>query len=153
MQLCLPLELSARRPLIPLEAAMVILDKEEDEVLSLMETGQLCWAWDIRGAQAERREIRIWQKCLLAYLGDKVSLPALAQLNELSVIMELFPRPGEQFKGTELKRMFCCGHQHVLNLIGEGLLTATTKASTGPNGSPLVTRQSIIHLFRTRRVL
>jgi hypothetical protein len=77
-QLGLPITLPDDRALIPLEAAQLILDLDEDSVLGEIERGKIGWAWDIRTPAATRREIRVWRKSLLARAAGRdetVNLP------------------------------------------------------------------------------
>src|SRR5262245_46033253 len=45
---------TARRPLVPLSAACLFLNKDSAEVIDLIEQGKLRWAFDIRSARAAK---------------------------------------------------------------------------------------------------
>ena len=153
LQLEFRLELPTTRPLVPISAAMVLADRGEDYVLGAIETGAIGWAWDIRGKAAAAREIRIWRESLLEWLADPLaSLRALAR-PEGEVVASLFPHSRAEVRGTELQRMFSCGHSHVMNLINDGLLAGTTEAGPGPTGSPRITRVSVMGFLLSRRVI
>lgn len=145
----------AMRPMMPIPAAMVLADRGEDYVLAAIETGALPFAWDIRGAASSRREIRIWRSGLLVWLANP--LAALAGITtfpeEQTVLVSMLPHSRPELRGTELQRMFSCGHSHVINLITDGLLVSTTKARTGANGSPRITRASVLKFLQNRRVV
>lgn len=145
----------ANRPLVPIRTAMFLADLGEDAVLDLIENGTLPWAWDISGAYSIRRDIRIWRPCLMAWLKNPATYATLtprAALDEAEVYRQLFTHSREKLRGTEVRRIFSCCHSHIGNLIRAGLLTATTEIRTGPNGSPKITRLSIINFLRSRRV-
>lgn len=60
---------TARRPLVPLAAVTMFLDKSAREVLALIEQGELRWAFDIRSSKAERREVRVLRQSLFEFTG------------------------------------------------------------------------------------
>jgi hypothetical protein len=143
--------------LVPLEAAMFLADRDEDYILSAVDCGAIPWAWDIRSSEAERREVRLERASFVRWLGlpeDKRQAPANDARSEAAVMGVVLPRPGD-LRATELKRMFTCGHQHVLNLLSAGLLRAAlgSVVKTGPNGSPRITSSSIVHFLQTRRIV
>lgn len=134
---------------------MVIADRNEDYILALVDEGILPFAWDLAGKDSKRRELRLlmtdfkeWVKNPTAWLARGADTR-----NHEEVIASLFPHSRPELRGTELQRMFSCGHSHIINLIKDGLLTATTEILTGPNGSPKITRLSIVQLLIARRVL
>jgi hypothetical protein len=148
LQLNLNLQLPASRPLIPLEAAMVMLDRDEDDILASIEMGGLTWAWDIRSADAERREIRIWRDCIVAHLnGDRQ--PDAEAADPLSLIVPA----GETIRSVELRTFFTASHSHVLNLIAQGLVEGRNRAHRGPNGFVRVSRGSVLNFLRNRRII
>ncbi|HEX3800751.1 MAG TPA: hypothetical protein VH413_18805 [Verrucomicrobiae bacterium] len=60
---------TARRPLVPMPAVCMFLNKKPREVLALIEDGHLRWAFDIRRPDAERREVRVLRQSLFEYTG------------------------------------------------------------------------------------
>jgi hypothetical protein len=60
---------TARRPLVPLTAVSMFLDLTAKEVLALIEEGKLRWAFDIRTAHSERREVRVLRQSLFEFTG------------------------------------------------------------------------------------
>src|SRR5947208_2443226 len=63
--------LRIQRPLVPLSACMVLLDKSEDDLLSLIESGALAFAFNIAAPNSARREIRVHRSSLLSFLAGK----------------------------------------------------------------------------------
>ena len=59
--------LGTGRLLMPMAAVMVILDRSEDDLLRLVEEGELEFAFDISTGGAVRREVRIYRESLLRY--------------------------------------------------------------------------------------
>ena len=151
-----PCHFPVARPLVPVAVAMVLADRGEDYVLAAIETGAIGFAWDIRGRAAAAREIRMWRDSLLAWLANPVMERAAGPVrlqDDRAILGSLFLHSRPELRGTELQRMFSCGHSHVINLIKDGLLTATTKAGSGPRGSPRITRASVINFLSSRRVV
>lgn len=128
---------------------MVLLDRGEDEVLAAIESGSLAWAWDIRRAGAERREIRIWRDSLLDVVVGQKRSGALDQAAVFAAMLP--PRP---IRTTELQRFWSCSSSHISHLLEDGLLTAVAarEAGSGPNSFARVTPESIRSFLTARRV-
>src|SRR5579871_6890261 len=60
---------TARRPLVPLRAVSMYLDKGTRQVLTLIEGGTLRWTFDIRSTRAARREVRVFRQALFEFTG------------------------------------------------------------------------------------
>lgn len=148
-QLELDLVLPASRPMIPIEVAMTCADRDEDQVLSLIECGKLEWAWDVARHGANRREIRIWRDSLMAFLQGKTGGSAI----DAEVIGRILPHSRPELRASEIRHMFCCSQSHISHLVEDGQLTATTLSQRGPLGSAKITRQSIITFLLNRRVI
>ncbi len=148
LQLNLNIQLPVSRPLVPIEAAMVMLDRDEDQVLCLIEAGGLTYAWDIRSQNAERREVRIWRDCLLASINGSPQ----PEHPEDTVLNSLVPHTAE-IRSTQLRRIFTASQGHIQNLINQGLLHGLNEACTGPNGYVRVQRASVVNFLRNRRII
>ncbi len=81
---------TARRPLVPLSAVTMFLNKSNREVISLIENGKLRWAFDIRSAKASRREIRVLRQSLFECAGlfSRDEIMPEAEQGEFSKIMD-----------------------------------------------------------------
>lgn len=151
VQLALPgLTLSAARPLVPLEAVQVLLDRDEDAVLALVEKGDLGWAWDIRTPTATRREVRVWRESVLELMGADIAERHGTCLGVLDTFL-----PHRDLRLTELARWFACSSSHVSNLIRDGCLAL---AGERPDHSSVaavtrITRASVVSLLDGRRIL
>jgi len=122
-QLSFDLRLPAGRPLVPIEAVMVLIDRDEDDILNLVELGKLRWAFDISSPGTKRRELRIHRESVLEYLSS--SHEATKDTNLISGIL---PKPTlvqahATIRGTELGRRFSCCQWLVANLIDTGELS------------------------------
>ncbi len=177
VQRSLPLRVQLWLPMVDVAAVRAALGVNEDEVLDLIEDGQLAWAWDISTEAAEKAEVRILARCVREYqmFGDK---DRLAGGNPRDITFEEVVQivfPGHQTRpwvwGRELARAFNCSSDHVLNLIRGGSLCllpghvvpkavprstpnhqpATIGWRRGPGGSPCVALESVLRFLKERR--
>jgi hypothetical protein len=146
VQTTLPLAIPAARPLVPLEACMVLLDRDEDELLAGIEEGALEWAWDIRGPEAERREIRVWRQSVL----DFASGTRVTRQHE-DVLREILPGAHPR-RTPEIQRLFSASQCHVQHLVEAGLLAAggPRTAASGPASFTLISRESLCRFLAER---
>lgn len=151
-QLILPIDLPISRPLIPMKAAVVFLDRSEDEILALIDSGELAWAWDISSEAAERREVRIWRESLLVFLSPG-GPSSHSDLDETNVLNFLLPHSGDELRSTHLQRLFTASQGHIQHLIDQKLLHGLNDPKTGRNGYVRVTRASFLTFMRARRII
>jgi hypothetical protein len=149
------LKLPTGRPLVPIEAIMVLLDKSEDDVLNLIECGFLRWAFNIAAPDAERRELRVYRESVLDYLHDahqQSSYYAFDPDAALERVITAILPPGTQptFTASKFARRLTCSSQHVLNLIDARVIPTMTVRRRGPNGSPLIERFGARAFLRSR---
>jgi hypothetical protein len=128
------------------------------DVLRLIDSRQIRWAWDIARKGACRPEVRIWRESLLAYLaresgGDPNAFGA-EDLSLPQVIEAILPRPpaltprAATVRGRELQRRFLCCRTHLAGLIADGELCCV--GPTGPGRSPAVLYQSVFEFLKRR---
>ena len=96
-----------RRPLVPLPAVMMFLDRSANEVIELIEDGKLRWAFDIRTTKAGSREVRILRQSLFEYTGLYVREPEADKLvtekEEEREIMNLILPEGTMISSTSFQ--------------------------------------------------
>lgn len=160
VQQAFDLRLPAGRPLVPIEAVMVLIDRDEDDILNLIETKILLPAFDIASTGAERREIRIHRAAILNYMKSDYATLLKTEKSIEEIIRALLPKPTilkigrhshETIRGTELQRRFSCSQWLVGNL---GLLKEIDLCpiQIGPKTSPYYQHESVID-FLVRREL
>lgn len=127
---------------------MVLLDRDEDDILRAVETGALRWAWDIATAGAARRELRIWRGSLISLMERK----AEPDQDEARVIDDFLPH--RDVRTTELQRWFSCSSTHVHALLDLHIMreSAPATASSGPRSYSLIERGSVVRFLTARRV-
>lgn len=140
--------IAAARPLVPIEAAIVILDRNEDEILHAIEDGSMGWAWDIAAPGVARREIRIWRESLAALTARRREEP-LTMDEVLARIL-----PPSDIRSPQLQRVLSCSQTHLSHLIESGMFEVLVepRAASGPNSWTLLSRDSVARFLRSRRV-
>ena len=93
---------TGRRPLVPMSAVSMFLNKSAGEIISLIEDGRLRWVFDIRSAKSRRREVRVLRQSLFEYAGlfPRETVHPEAEKSEFSKIVDLILP-----KGTVLSPM------------------------------------------------
>ncbi len=127
-----------------------------DEVLTLIDTRQIPWAWDIARKGADRPEVRIWRESLLAYLAREGggAAPLAVDFSLPQVIDIILPRPAAlarraaTVRGRELQRRFLCSETHLAGLIADGELCRVGPARRGT--TPVVLYQSAFEFLKRR---
>jgi hypothetical protein len=128
-----------------------------DEILQLIETRQIRWAWDIARPGARRPEVRIWRDSVLASLaGEDASHPVSApeERSLTQVITSILPRPTSLARRAaaiglqELQRRFLCCRSHLLGLIADGELSLVQGWREGI--PPTVLYQSVFEFLKRR---
>ena len=149
VQIELPIELPAQRPLVPAEAAIVLCDQDERVIVEWCESGVFSWSWDIATPEAARREIRIWRSSLLAHLRN-CRQPAASWPE---VVDDVLPQR-ERIRSTELERLFSCSHDHIASLIACRVFEqlGDRLAERGPNSYRVVSRKSVVEFLSGRRI-
>lgn len=148
LDLTLTSQIAAARPLVPVEACMVILDRDEDEILRAVETGALGWAWDVAMPGTDRRELRVWRESVAALAARRreEDLPPETVLGRIL--------PPVDVRSPQLQRVFSCSQTHLANLIEAGMfdVVAEPRAASGPHSWTLLSRDSVARFLRSRRV-
>lgn len=162
----LDIKASSARPLIPLEAVMFLLDRDEDDVAMLIQDRLLRYAFDIRSRDAERScpvvaatSVRDYAE--LSARGDYRTLTRgrfAAEPHELRrqeaelrrVVEGFYPHGRKVLRTPEIARLLSCSKQHIHDLVSEGLLVATKAATV--NTSAEITRLSLTQFLISRRM-
>jgi hypothetical protein len=128
----------------------------KDDVLTLIDTRQIKWAWDIARKDARRPEVRIWRESLIAYLaGENGGAAALTgDLSLPQVIEAVLPRPASlglraaTMRGKELQRRFLCSGAHLGGLIADGELCQVGPGRRG--ATCVILYQSAVEFLKRR---
>lgn len=127
---------------------MVLLDRDEDDILGAIDCGVIHWAWDIASPGAARREIRIWRDSLIALLGRTKE----RDVDEAQVLDGFLPN--RDIRSTEIQRWFSCSSTHVHAMLHQSVFTQVRRPSAicGPMSYSVVSRESVAAFLRARRL-
>ena len=138
-----------RRPLVDLEAATVMMDRDKIDILRLCEDGSLAWAWDLSRTGTGRSAVRIFLGSIRAWLqktnGDR-------DLSEDQVMAEIIPP--RNVTTAELKRRWAVSRNLIADLIQDGrirVMKAGTKKQ-GVNSASHISFEELHRFMRTRRI-
>lgn len=142
-----------RRPMMSMEAVKGVLDRDDYGIISLVGTWLV--SWDIAVPGVSRRERRILSRSvsLAAKFLNTSRRPHKWKWSE--VLELIFPEASEApswQSGVEIQRLFNCSSRHVIRLVEceELKLVPGTTYGNGPDGSPLVTRESLVRFLGER---
>ncbi len=154
-QLSFDLRISERRPLAPLKVAMWALDRNEDDVLALIGSRALPWAFDLARAGAERQFVAVWNGSIVAYKQNRVAAPEFASLTMDDVLADILP-DRQALRAVELKALLASVVQgHIAHLIADKLIApdARRNCGLGRGQSPWVTRASVAGFLQSRLIV
>lgn len=131
-------------------------DHDEDDILRLIEGGELEYAWNI-GMSGHRLEPRIFPKCVFHYLATRGREPF--KQSESEVLRELLSAVGADgqpgIKANTLRLLFCCSVGLIHDLLRNRTLeqVAGSAWGRGPYGSPLISVASFERFLGERRMV
>jgi hypothetical protein len=137
------------RPTTDTNAAMALLDLSADEVLALVDSGDLA-GFNIAVDANGRRELRILASSIAHYHNTLGSRPVALDFEK--VVKAILPHNKPVISGVELQRMLNCDSGHVINLLLARELEAVkgTSWGAGRGNTASVTRASVIEFLRRR---
>lgn len=162
------LRIPTRRPLWPMKAAMVFLDRNEDDVLALIQVvdrraggcAKLGLEFAFNVARPGRKQYAlVWRGSAIEYKSqfedpENRSPSPRREWNLQGVINDILPAR-DSLRAVEIKNLFSVNQGHVAHLIADGLLTVdkTRPVAVGRAQSPWITRASVAEFLRARRML
>ena len=127
-----------------------------NDVLKLIDSRQIRWAWDISRKGARRPEVRLWRDSVLAWLAREDGGPA-APADDRSldqVINAILPRPdalsrrAATLRSRDLQRRFLCSQMLIGRLIAGGDLCCVGGRRAGK--SSVILYQSAFEFLKRR---
>lgn len=126
---------------------------DEDDIIALIEEGDLLYAWNI--GLGGSREVRIFPDCLTHYRtspGKAWKFPK----TETQVIADLLGVNVEKpfIRSSTLRLILNCSSTHIINLVQSQSLRVlpNTTWGRGPSGSALITTTSLKQFLVERRL-
>jgi hypothetical protein len=149
-----------RRPMVDVLTASAALDLRHNEVIALVESGKLCWAWNIASPNSRARTIRILSRSLEEYQTGKGARYANAQEEFQAVIRLIHPglitQPGvvSLVRTCDLAQRFMINGGTMTRLVKAGEFEVGRKATAarGRTGSPALKASSVVEFLARRRI-
>ena len=108
------------RALLSTSAVQALLDRDEDQVLALIQSGKLAWAWDFRAPGAKRACLRVLRQCVADLCAGR---PGLTGEEDWERILGLiFPHRPQVIASRKLSQIFTLSSTHTCDFIKHGLL-------------------------------
>jgi hypothetical protein len=138
------------KPLLPVRGVMSLVDKSEDQVLRLIEDGQLAWAFDVAldPKRGRNRELRILPAAVSAYLRGQT-----CSLDWSDVLPLLLPHDGPVILSKDITRILNVCGTHTYALARRKLIIPCSTWRRGRGGCGRFTSKSFIEFLKARRVL
>ena len=134
------------KPLLPLRACCSLVDKDENRVLELIESGEIAWAFDV-SLDRKRRAIRALPAAVADYLKGHT-----CELKWADVLGLMLP-DAPTILASEITRVLNVSGDHTYHLIDRKKIVACPTRRRGPGGSARVPTKSFVQFLQTRRLL
>lgn len=139
-----------RRGTVDLYAARAVLDRDEDDILRLIEEGKIEWAWSVARDGTRSRCIRILRESLVDFIEGRKR-----ERNLQEVALLLFKHNRPTIRLSEFFRALNCSSHHALALMRLGAFgEAGRKIAkiTGQRYSPSVPREGVLRFLERNRM-
>ena len=135
-------------PLLGIETCRAVIGRDEDFVMSLIESGGLKFAFNLACPGAKRRLPRVLSLSVLDYVNGTDSQPPDVD----GVLRYVLPGTNEIVRASWLGHRFSCGSTHVNGLIAARCLVEIPDANRLPRSTRQVTRASAVKFLKLRRL-
>ena len=136
------------KPLLPVRGVMSLIDKNEDQVLALIDEGKLAWAFDVSLLGPERgrtKELRVLPAALVDYMHGRP-----CELTWASVCRLLIP-DGPIVTSLEIYRMLNISGTQLYNLVRAKQIAPCSTWRRGPKGKAQFSVVGFKEFLRARR--
>ena len=135
------------KPLLPVRGVVSLVDRNEAQVLAMIEEGSLLWAFDVAldPKSGHCRELRVLPAAVAAYLrGEACSF-------DWPDVFSLLVTDSPTVLAREVSHVLNVSSTHVYNLIGRKALVSCSRQKTGPFGSARIPTDSFAQFLKNRR--
>lgn len=138
------------KPLLPVRGVVSIIDKNEDQVLALIEEGKLAWAWDVAldTKRGRRRALRILPAAVADYLRGQT-----CSLDLADVLRLLLPHDEPVILSRDITHALNISSTHLYALARRKQMVPCSTWRTGPSGCARFPAKNFIGFLKARRVL
>ena len=136
------------KPLLPVRGVMSLVDKNEDQVLRLIEDGSLVWAFDVAldPKRGRRRELRVLPAAVADYLRGQS-----CGLEWADVLRLLLPHDEPVILSREITRILNVCSTHTYHLARRKLITPRSTWRRGRGGCARFAADSFVEFLKLRR--
>ena len=136
------------KPLLPVRGVMSLVDKNEDQVLGLIEDGKLAWAFDVAldPKRGRNKELRILPAAVADYLRGQACL-----LEWPEVLRLLLPHDEPMLLSRDITRILNVSGTHTYHLARRKLITPRSTWRRGPGGCARFATKSFVEFLKSRR--
>ena len=138
------------KPLLPVRGVMSLIDRDEDQVLSMIEDGKLAWAWDVAldPKRGRARELRILPAAVACYLRGQA-----CSLEWADVLTLLLPHDGPDILSRDITRILNVSGTHTYHLARRKLIAPRSTWRRGHGECGRFAAKSFVEFLHARRVL
>jgi hypothetical protein len=135
------------KPLLPVRGVCSLVDKDEDKVLELIESGEIAWAFAVSLAQKPGRDryLRVLPAAAADYLKGRA-----CELQWADVLGLMLP-DAPTILANEITRILNVSSGHTYRLIEQKQIIGNPTRRRGPGGSARVPMKSFEQFLRQRR--
>src|ERR1035437_1440657 len=136
------------KPLLPVRGVMSLVDKNEDQVLGLIEEGKLAWVWDIRldTKRGRNKELRILPAAVADYLRGQP-----CSLEWTDVLRLLLPHEEPVILSKDITRILNVSGTHTYHLARRKLILPCSSWRRGRGGCGRFAAKSFVEFLQNRR--
>jgi hypothetical protein len=136
------------KPLLPVRGVMSLIEKNEDQVLRLVEDGSLLWGWNVAldPKRARSMELRILPACVADYLRGTA-----CSLEWADVLRLLLPHDEPVILSTDISRALNISITHTYNLAHRKQISPCSSWRPGPGGCARFPAKTFVEFLQTRR--
>ena len=130
---------------------MSLIDKNEDQVLGLIEDGKLAWAFDVSLLGPKRgrsKELRVLPATVANYMRGQA-----CSLEWADVLRLLLPHDEPVILSKDITRVLNVSSTHVYHLARRKLIVPLSTWRRGRGGCARFAAESFVKFLKSRRVL
>ena len=136
------------KPLMPVRGVMSLVERNEDQVLALIEDGSLAWAFDVAldPKRGHSKELRILPRCVADYLRGQT-----CSLEWAEVLRMLLPHDEPVILSKDIMRVLNISSTHTYNLARRKVIASRWTWRSGPGGCARFAADSFVEFLQARR--
>jgi len=136
------------KPLLPVRGVMSLVDKNEDQVLRLIEDGSIAWAFDVAldPKRGRNKELRILPAAVSGYLRGQACL-----LKWDEVVRLLLPHDEPVILSKDITRILNVSGTHTYHLARRKVISSCSTWRRGRGGCGRFSAESFVQFLKHRR--